>query len=226
MTMSKKLFSTLQGRASSYWFNAQADAILAQQIIKYLQSKTLPSRPNTRMITLVNRARSHQIPTAYLAACAFALWEINGRMDWEVANVYARLSRFSTHLPSQHYAITPPTPFPILTSWLLPLLGNQQGLSRFLRKHQLTVRVPAQVFRQAIIDIQHLNITHNQHTVAAITITSNDKTNKLHELSRLSSDPTSFLAAAAHTQHTAIFWDQLFMTLLKKVCATSTSLCG
>jgi hypothetical protein len=108
----------------------------------------------------------------------------------------------------------------------LPLLGNQQGLSRFLRKHQLTVRVPAQVFRQAIIDIQHLNITHNQHTVAAITITSNDKTNKLHELSRLSSDPTSFLAAAAHTQHTAIFWDQLFMTLLKKVCATSTSLCG
>lgn len=214
MTMVKKLFSTLQGRASSYWFNAQADAVLAQHIIKYLQNNALPSRPNTRLVTLLNRANALQNPTAYLAACAFALWEINGRMDWEVANVYARLSRFSTHLPPQHYAITPLTPFPILTSWLLPMLGNQRGLRSFLNRHELVVSISAQVFRQAIIDIQHFNIIHNRHTIASITTTSNDKTNKLRELSRLSSDPTCFLVAAAHTQHAAIFWDQLFMRLL------------
>lgn len=217
MTMVKKLFPTLQGKASSYWFNAQADAILAQHIIKYLQSKDMPSRPNTRLITLVNRARSHQNPTAYLAACAFALWEINGRMDWEVANVYARASRFSTHLPSQHYALSPPTPFPILTSWLLPLLGNQRGLHCFLSRHELVVSVPPQIFRQAIIDIQHLNIIHNRQTIDSMFTTSNDKTNKIHALSRLSSDPNSFLEAATHTQQAAIFWDQLFVALLKKV---------
>ena len=213
--MRAKLIANLQGRAASYWLNAQADAGLAQQIIKHLNNKALPTPPNNRFDALLNCDREAKEPDAFLACCAFALWEINGRMDYLVARLYARLSGFTAHLPPMRYEAIPPTPFPLISSWSLPLANNQQGLRRFLEKHHCGITsIKARTFRHAIRAVQEINITHNLEIISSFSETASEKVECLIEMSSYSPDPGMFMRAAQNTQRAAIFWDRLFIKLL------------
>ncbi len=227
MSMRAKLIANLQGRAASYWLNAQADAGLAQQIIKHLNNKALPTPPNNRFDALLNCDREAKEPDAFLACCAFALWEINGRMDYEVAMFYAKLSGFSTHLPPNYYETDPPTPFPLVSSWTLPLLNNQRGLRRFLERHHCGIRdANSRTFRRAIRAVQEINITHNLEIIASFSKTSSNKVEQLREMLRHSTDPDEFMRSAQNTQRMAIFWDQLYINLIKFVNKLTTTLSG
>lgn len=210
----EKWRSSLQGRATSYWLNAQADAQLAQEIIDYLKGLTASRSNDERFNQLLVRSTTSD-REAFLASSAFALWEINGRMDYLVAHWYAKLSGFAKHLPSVHFSQNPPTPFPWLTSWLLPVLKSQRGLRRFLHKHELALTNSTEVFIQATIAVQEINIAHNQKTINSMTRASSPKTKRLKAFSELSPHPHLFLQVARHTQQSAIFWDRVFIKLLR-----------
>jgi hypothetical protein len=212
-TTTQKVTATLQGRAASYWVNAQADAKLAGAIMHHIQKPKL-SDTDPRFAILLAHANTLSHRTAFLAGCAFTLWEINGRMDWEVALLYAKLSGFEKHLPALHFSSPSPTIMPLLTSWVLPLLGNKRGLRRFLAKHQLTITVSNNVLRQAIITIQEINSAHNRKTIEVLAQASTKHCETLKKLCNLSANPHYCLVAASKTQQAAIFWDQLYIKLL------------
>lgn len=205
----------MQGRATSYWLNARADAELAQVIIIYLKDPTVSPPPNKRFDQIVDLASASTHPQFFLAACAYTLWEINGRMDYQVARIYAWLSGFTRHLPVYHFAQPSPTPIPLISSWLLPVMRSQSGLQRFLIKHHLSIQGSTDVFIKAIVAIQHLNIAHNLETIDTVGTSASNKAQQLQKYSKLSSNPQTFLHAATQTQRAAIFWDKLFIKLLR-----------
>lgn len=215
MSMMEKWRSSLQGRATSYWLNAQADAQLAQDIIHYLKNSPTRLLQDNRFNQLLELSQLSAESKFFLVCCAFALWEINGRMDYEVAHLYAKISGFAKHLPSAHFSQNPPAPFPLLTSWLLPVVRSQRGLHRFLQRQELALTGSTEVFIQAVIAVQEINITHNQKTINSMARASSPKTKRLKAFSELSPHPHLFLQAAQHTQQSAIFWDRLFIRLLK-----------
>ena len=214
--MLKKLFARLQGRAASYWLNAQSDAGLAQEILVHLKNQTTHAMKSDRFLEFAKRSLASEQERAFLACCAFTLWEINGRMDYEVAWIYAKLSDFSSYLPPNYYETDPPLAFPLISSWTLPLLNNQRGLRRFLEKHHCGIRdINTRTFHHAIRAVQELNIAHNYEIITSFSKNSSEKVKQLIELSRQSPNPEEFMRSAQNTQQTAIFWDRLFIQLLK-----------
>lgn len=214
--MLKKLFARLQGRAASYWLNAQSDAQLAQEILAHLKNQTTHAKKSDRFLEFAKRSLESDQARAFLGCCAFTLWEINGRMDYEVAQLYGKLSGFATYVPAVFYETDPPTPFPLVSSWTLPLLNNQRGLQGFLEKHHCDIRdISMGTFHHAIRTVQEINIAHNLEIITSFSKNSSEKVKQLIELSRQSPNPEEFMRSAQNTQQAAIFWDRLFIELLK-----------
>lgn len=215
MSMRVKLIANLQGRAASYWLNAQADARLAQEILIHLKNEATNPVKTDRFLEFTKRSLESDQARAFLGCCAFALWEINGRMDYEVAMFYAKLTDFSSHLPSNYYETDPPLPFPLVSSWTLPLLNNQTGLQKFLTMHDCNIAtIRMQTFHHAIRAVQEINIAHNYETITSFSKNYSKKVDRLKELSRHSSYPDEFMRSAHNTQKAAIFWDRLYIKLL------------
>ncbi len=213
--MLQKLSAAIQGRAASYWLNAQADAELSQAIIAYLKSSPTLAVEDNRFDQLWELSQNSLEPKFFLAGCAYTLGEINGRMDYEVARFYALLSGFRHHLPPNYFSHASPTPFPLLTSWFLPSLKSQGGLRRFLQKQELALAGSTEVFIQAVMAIQEINIAHNRETIHAFAAHASPQIKQLRKLSKASVAPLIFMHAARQTQQSAIFWDKLFIKLLK-----------